>query len=44
MIDVLRLENPRDNVMQTATLSKMTGTMGARHGLGRYVIICVGVC
>ena len=48
MIDVLGLEYPRENVTQTATLSKLTGTMGDRHGLGRYVLRwsyrLVGVC
>ena len=33
MIDVLGLEDPRENVTQTATLSKLIGTMGARHVL-----------
>ena len=48
MIDVLALGDPRENVTQTATLSKLTGMMGARHGLGRYVLRwsyrLVGVC
>ena len=34
MIDVLWCGDPRENITHTVTLSKLTGTMGARHGLG----------
>ena len=34
MIDVLGYGNPREKFTHTVTLSKLTGTMGARHGLG----------
>ena len=48
MIDVLGLEYIREKVTQSATLSKLTVTMGARHGLGRDVLgwsyILVSVC
>ena len=35
MIDVLGCGDPRENVTQTETLSKLTGTMGAHHGVDR---------
>ena len=47
MIDVLWCGDPRENVTQTVTLSKLPGTMGNHHGLGRdaliwpYRLICV---
>ena len=34
-IDVLGCGDPSENVTQNVTLSKLTGTMGALHGLGR---------
>ena len=47
MIDVLGCGDRRENVTQTVTLSKLTGTMGAIHGLDRdtlgwsYISVCV---
>ena len=47
MIDVLGCVYPRENVTQTVTLSKLPGTKGDRHGLGRdvlrwpYRLVCV---
>ena len=32
MIDMLGCGDPRENVTQTVTLSKLAGTMGADHG------------
>ena len=34
MTDMLGCGDPRENITQTITLSKLTGTMGVRHGLG----------
>ena len=34
MIDVLGYGDHRENVTHIVTFSKLTGTMGARHGLG----------
>ena len=51
MIGVLVCGDPRENVTQTVTLLKLTGTMRARRGLGRDLLriddradICVCVC
>ena len=38
MIDVLGCGDAKEKVRQTVTVSKLTGKMGARHGLGRYVL------
>ena len=38
MIDVLGRVDPRENLAQTVTLSKLTGTVGARYCLGRDVL------
>ena len=38
MADMLEREDARENITQTVTLSNLTGTTGARHGLGRYIV------